>query len=171
MSKIGLFYASSTGNTEDTAQLIQEKLKPLEIDLHNIDSATDNAMENYTKIIIGASTWGEGDLQDDWEEYFPNLDNIDFSNKTVALFGLGDQDEYGEYFLNAMGTIYQKVVEKGAKVVGSWPIEDYDFEASTAVVDGEFVGLALDEDNEFDLTQDRVSQWTEQIKPYFQGAA
>ena len=168
MSIIGLFYASSTGNTEDVAKLIKEKMTHSEIELKNIADCVDNAMENYKYIILGASTWGEGDLQDDWEEYIQNLDSIDFSDKIVALFGLGDQEEYCDYYLDAMGTIYNKVVENGATVVGSWSTDGYDYDDSTAIRDGEFVGLALDEDNQSDLTDARVTRWIEQISPYFE---
>lgn len=167
MSKIGLFYASSTGNTEDVAKLIKEKISGVEVELHNVSDCTDDAMEQYEFIIIGASTWGEGDLQDDWEEFFPNLSNTDFSDKTVALFGLGDQEEYCDNYLDAMGTIYDEVIKEGATVVGSWSTDGYEYDESTAIRDGEFVGLALDEDNQYDLTDERVSRWVEQITPYF----
>ena len=167
MPKIGLFYASSTGHTEDVAQLIKEKMVENEVDLHNIADAVDNAMENYDLIIIGASTWGEGELQDDWEDYIHNLDNINFTQKTVAMFGLGDQEDYADNFLDAMGTIYDRIVANGANVIGSWSTDGYEFDESTAIRDGEFVGLALDEDNQYDLTKERVDQWIEQITPYF----
>lgn len=167
MSKIGLFYASSTGNTEKIAQLIKEKMSNSEIDLHDVAKAVGNAMEKYDLIIIGVSTWGEGELQDDWEDYIHNLDSINFSQKTVAMFGLGDQEEYYDNFLDAMGTIYYKILEHGANVIGSWSTDGYDFEESTAVNSGEFVGLALDEDNQYDLTNERIDRWIEQITPYF----
>ncbi|MEA3522450.1 MAG: flavodoxin, partial [Campylobacterota bacterium] len=138
-----------------------------EIELHNVSDCTDDAMEKYEFIIIGASTWGEGELQDDWEEFFPNLGKTDFSDKTVALFGLGDQEEYCDYYLDAMGTIYEEILKQGATVVGSWPTDGYDHDKSTAIRDGEFVGLALDEDNQDDLSNDRVTAWIAQIKPYF----
>lgn len=167
MSKIGLFYASSTGNTEDVAKTIEANMSGADITLHNVADCVDDAMEQYECIIIGASTWGEGELQDDWEDFFPNISNTNFSNKTVALYGLGDQEEYCDNFLDAMGTIYSEVVKKGAIVVGFWSTDGYDFDESTATVDGEFVGLALDEDNQDDLTNQRIVKWIEQISPYF----
>ena len=124
-------------------------------------------MEKYDLIIIGVSTWGEGELQDDWEDYIDNLDDINFAQKTVAMFGLGDQEEYCDNFLDAMGTIYERIIQRGANVVGSWSTDGYDFDESTALNNGEFVGLALDEDNQFDLTNERVDRWIEQIAPYF----
>lgn len=167
MPKIGLFYASSTGSTKDIAELIKKKMTDNEVELHDIAKSVANAMENYDLIIIGASTWGEGDLQDDWEDYIDNLDSINFSKKTVAMFGLGDQETYCDNFLDAMGTIYDRIIEHGANVIGSWPIDGYDFEESTAIHNGEFVGLALDEDNQSELSSERIDRWIEQITPYF----
>ena len=167
MQKIGLFYASSTGNTEFIAKTIKEKMSVANIELHNVIDCDDNALEQYEYIIIGISTWGEGDLQDDWEDYFPNISKSDFSTKTVALFGLGDQEEYCDNFLDAMGTIYSEVVQNGATVVGAWSVDGYEHDESTAIRDGEFVGLAIDEDNQSELTDNRVSSWIEQITPYF----
>ena len=167
MQKIGLFYASSTGNTEDIAKSIKEKMSDFDIDLQNVSDCVDDAMNKYDLLIFGISTWGEGDLQDDWEDYIHNLNEHNLMHKTVAMFGLGDQEEYSDNFLDAMGTIYDKVVESGATVVGSWPTDGYDFEESTAVRAGEFVGLALDEDNQDELHDERISKWIELITPYF----
>ena len=167
MSKIGLFYASSTGNTEDISITIKHQMSGFDIDLQNISDCVDNAMKEYDLLIFGVSTWGEGDLQDDWEDYLANLNEENLMNKTVAIFGLGDQEEYCDNFLDAMGTIYDKVVESGATVVGSWPTEGYNFEESRAVRDGEFVGLGLDEENQDDLHDVRIAKWIELITPYF----
>ena len=167
MSKIGLFYASSTGNTEDIAKTIKDQMSGFDIDLKNISDCVDDAMKNYDLLIFGVSTWGEGDLQDDWEDYIANLNKENLTNKTVAIFGLGDQEEYCDNFLDAMGTIYDKVVDSGATVVGAWPTDGYEFEESTAVRDGEFVGLGLDEENQDDLHDERIAKWIELITPYF----
>nr|WP_321268395.1 flavodoxin [uncultured Sulfurimonas sp.] len=167
MQKIGLFYASSTGNTENIANKIKNKMTDVEVELHNISECSDDALDKYKFIIIGASTWGEGDLQDDWEDYFPNLQKTDFSTKTVALFGLGDQEEYCDNYLDAMGIIYDEVIKNGATVVGSWPTEGYEHDESRAIQNGEFVGLALDEDNQEELSDERIEVWIEQISPYF----
>ncbi len=167
MQKIGLFYASNTGNTEDIAKSIKEKMSDFDIDLQNLSDCVDDAMNKYDLLIFGISTWGEGDLQDDWEDYIHNLNEHNLMHKTVSMFGLGDQEEYSDNFLDAMGTIYDKVVESGATVVGSWPTDGYDFEESTAVRAGEFIGLALDEDNQDELHDERISKWIELITPYF----
>ena len=167
MDKIGLFYASATGNTKDAAELIAKDLGEEYISMHNVDGCGKDEMQGFKKLIIGISTWGEGELQDDWKDYLPHMEKIDFTDKTVAFFGLGDQEEYCDNFLDAMGILYEVSIKKGATVVGSWPTDGYDFDESTAVRDGEFVGLGLDEDNQFDLSKERISQWVDQIKPYF----
>lgn len=167
MSKIGLFYASSTGNTEDVAKRIKENMSAFEIDLKNISDCIDNAMKEYDLLIFGVSTWGDGDLQDDWEDYITNLNEENLLNKTVAIFGLGDQEQYCDNFLDAMGTIYDKVVQSGATVVGTWPSDGYEFDESTALRNGEFIGLGIDEDNQDELTDERIVAWIELITPYF----
>ena len=158
-----IFYASSTGNTAEVAQLISKELGDIDI----IDIATHGVekINEYSKVIIGTPTWGDGELQDDFDESWDQFTSIDFSGKTVALFGLGDQDGYGEYYADAMGIIYEKVIENGANVVGSVEVTDeYYFEESKAVKDGSFVGLALDEDNQSELTKERITTWCNQIK-------
>ncbi len=167
MKKIGLFYASSTGNTENMATEIKESLSGLNITMHDIAQSANDEMTKYDALIIGVSTWGDGDLQDDWEDYIGNLDNAELDGKTIALFGLGDQEEYPDHFLSAMGTIYEKVVSLGANVVGSFPTDGFEFDESTAVVDGKFVGLALDEDNQDDQSQTRIKSWCDSIRPHF----
>jgi len=161
-----IFYASSTGNTENAAKQIRAELGGKEaIKLFDISTSGVERMNEYDKIIIGVSTWGEGDLQDDWDEAFDEFKSVDFSNKTVAFFGLGDQESYSDEYLDAMGTLYEAVSQNDSvKIIGQWSVEDYEFDESRAVVDDKFVGLALDEDNQSDMTEERVKTWCEQIK-------
>jgi flavodoxin I len=157
-----IFYASSTGNTSNVGKIISDQLGGIsKFDLSFSGAAK---IDEYDKVILGASTWGEGELQDDWEEAWDEFCDLDFSGKTVALYGLGDQEGYGDEFVDAMGIIYDQVIAKGAKVVGNWPVDGYDFESSNAVRDGSFVGLAIDEDNQDDMTEERIAAWCEDIK-------
>ena len=164
---IGIFYGSNGGATETAAEKIKDALD-LEADLHDIANTEMEKFDEYTQIIIGTSTWGEGELQDDWEKCFEDFEDVDFSGKTVAFFGLGDQEGYEENFQDAMGILHDAAVEKGANVVGNgWPTEGYEYEESIAVQDGAFVGLALDEDNQYDESDERIAKWVEMIKPSF----
>ncbi len=160
-----IFYASSTGNTEEVANKIHEKLNDFEL----IDISQDgiSKMNDCNFVIIGSSTWGEGDLQDDWEDCFDELQSIEFKEKTVAFFGLGDQDGYGDEFADAIGILYEVISEKGAKIVGHTSIDGYDFDNSRAVVDGEFIGLVIDEDNQSELTDERIENWCKENSKFF----
>jgi flavodoxin I len=158
-----IFYGSSTGNTESVAKEIAKNLGIQEV----FDIAKEGAakIEQHEKLILGTSTWGSGDLQDDWDDEWATFKEIDFKGKTVALFGLGDQECYGDNYLDAMGSIYEVVVKNGGIVVGEWSSEGYIHDASAAEIEeGYFVGLALDEDNESELSASRIEQWCSQIK-------
>lgn len=157
-----IFYATSTGNTEEVANKIHEKLDGFEL----IDISSDGVdkMNDCESIVLGVSTWGEGELQDDWEDCFDDIQEIDFKDKKVALFGLGDQESYGHEFVDALGIMYETLVEQNAKIIGKTSIDGYEYDYSKAEVDGEFVGLVIDEDNQEDLTDERVEKWCNEIK-------
>ena len=164
---VGIFYGSNGGATEKVAEMIKDELG-VEADLIDVADAQISDFDKYTEMILGTSTWGEGDLQDDWDDIFDDFQKVDLSGKTVALFGNGDQEGYPNNFLDGMGTLYKQAVENGASVVGNgWSKDGYDFDESTAIVDDAFVGLAVDEDNQDDLTASRVTQWVDGIKEYF----
>lgn len=132
-------------------------------DIYDVGKAGADSLAPYDVLLLGTSTWGLGDLQDDWESFIKTLASADLSGKKVALFGCGDASSYPDTFCNAMGTIYGVVKDKAA-VVGFTEVDGYSFDDSEAVVDGRFVGLALDEDNESNLTDERIDRWTEQLQ-------
>ena len=119
---------------------------------------------NVTQLLWVFQTWGEGELQDDWEDCFGEIQDMDFSNKKVALFGLGDQDGYPDEFVDALGIMYEELSSKGVNLVGFTSAEGYEFDESKANIDGQFCGLVIDEDNQGDLTDERISQWCSSIK-------
>jgi flavodoxin I len=176
MSRIGLFFSSSTGNTRRIAKSIKKRFDDDTMaDALNVNKASAGLVAGYSHLILGTSTLGGGQLPGlstdcmggGWEEFLPQLKDVDFSGKTVALFGLGNQDKYPDEFVDAMGEIYHFVVARGARVVGAWPADDYDFIASKALVNDEFVGLVLDQENQKILTDARVDTWLKQIAPEF----
>jgi flavodoxin I len=166
MKKIGIFYGSSTGNTELIADKIQQAFGEEKADVFNIDAVEKIEMEQYPYLIFGTSTWGLGDLQDDWEEFIDIFNTIDLSKKKVALFGLGDQEVYTESFVNGMGELYAHI-SKRTNIVGEWPTEGYDFISSKAVKKDKFVGLAIDFDNEPKKADKKIQAWVEQLKKEF----
>lgn len=176
MPRIGLFFASSTGNTRRIAKAIKKRFDDDAMaDALNVNKASAESVAGYSHLIFGTSTLGGGQLPGlstdcmggGWEEFLPQLKDVDFSGKTVALFGFGDQEKYPEEFVDAMGIIYEFVVARGAKVVGTWPADDYDFISSQALVNDEFVGLVLDQENQKALTDARLETWLKLIAPEF----
>lgn len=163
---IAIYYGSNNGNTENIAKIVQQQLGGKEaVKLYDV-ALLDNAdsMLGFDLLLWGCPTWGEGDLQDDWESFYENLDSINLSGKTVALFGLGDQDSYGHEFISALKILHDKAQQCGAKIIGYWPDDGYEYDSSESVSDGYFCGLAIDEDNQEELTNARVEQWCGQLK-------
>jgi len=163
--KIGLFYGSSTCYTEIAAEKIQTELGESLVDLFNIKDEGLSKINDYDIVILGISTWDFGELQEDWGKLWDQIDGINVNGKIVAIFGLGDQDGYSEWFVDAVGMLHDKILPQDPKIVGYWPIDGYDFKASKALTeDGQyFVGLALDEDTQYELSDQRISDWSLQI--------
>ena len=164
MGTIGLFYGSSTGNTKDATEQIKAAMGNDVASVINIAGEKAETLAVFDTLIFGISTWGYGDMQDDWASFQPELTKIDWSGKRMALFGLGDQYGYADTFVDAMGLLYEPLVAGGAQIVGAWAGQDYDFEASAAHQDGKFVGLALDADNQANMTASRIKEWVQQVK-------
>lgn len=169
MEKIGLFFGSDDGNTERVSYLIQQCLGESVVDVLDIAEVTVLDFARYQRVILGIPTWDFGQIQSDWEEFWEDIAEVDFSEKSVALFGLGDQFGYGDYFLDAMGMLHEVVVARGANVVGYWSADGYDFDASKAYLREQnvFVGLAIDEDQQANQTALRVNQWCAKIHESF----
>lgn len=164
MAVVGLFYGSDTGNTENISKMIQKQIGENLIDVRDIAKSTKADIEAYDFLLIGIPTWYYGESQADWDDFMPTLKEIDFTGKIVGIFGCGDQEDYAEYFCDAMGTIRDVVEQNSGVIVGHWPTEGYTFEASQALVDEDtFVGLCIDEDRQPELTNDRVNRWCKQI--------
>ncbi|MEI5638608.1 MULTISPECIES: flavodoxin FldA [unclassified Pseudoalteromonas] len=164
MASVGIFFGSDTGNTEHVAKMIQKELGKKLVDVKDIAKSSKEEIAEFDLLLFGIPTWYYGEAQCDWDDFFPELEEIDFDGKLVAIFGCGDQEDYAEYFLDAMGMINDIVTERGAIVIGNWSTDGYDFEASKALVDdNNFVGLGIDEDRQPELTEQRVKQWCAQV--------
>lgn len=164
MKKTGIFYGSTTGTTESVARLIADKLGIAPADVHEVSKVDTALVESYDALILGTSTWGDGELQDDWYDGLKVLQGAHLSGKIVALFGCGDSESYSDTFCDAMGLLYEGLKDSGCTFVGAVDDSDYTYSASVAAADGKFVGLALDDVNESDRTDDRVSAWAAQLQ-------
>ena len=135
------------------------------VSLHNIASDSIELMSEYQYLVLGIPTWDYGELQEDWESNWEAIDSLDFTGKQVAIYGLGDQIGYPEWFQDALGYLWVKIVNLGASTVGAWPNQGYSFEQSKALTeDGQFfVGLPLDDENQFELSDNYIAKWSQQI--------
>ena len=159
MGKTAIIYGSTTGTTEDIAGRIASKLNIAQGDIYEISKVTADTVAGYDTLLLGSSTWGSGDLQDDWYDGIETLKGADLAGKKIALFGCGDSSSYSDTFCSALGTIYNDLKDSGAIFVGSVDPSDYTFDGSDAVVDGQFVGLPIDEGNDSEKTDERISNW------------
>ena len=164
--KIGIFYGSSTGQTEIVAEKLHQLLGEENADLINVDGATKKDLEKYPYLVFGTPTWGVGEMQDDWEDFAEIVEKTDLKGKKIALFGLGDQDTYPDSFADGVGMLYNKIKDK-AVIVGKWPKSGYTFHESEAFRDNSFVGLIIDQENQAAKTTERLEKWVELLKKEF----
>jgi flavodoxin I len=173
MAKIGIFFGTDTGTTRLIAKKMAKILgdaasKPLNVNRISVDD-----MLQYDSLILGTPSYGEGQLPGistgvkagSWEEFLPQLDGVDLTGKRIALYGLGNQDKYADRFANSLFALYEKLTSLGADIIGAWPVNGYTFEHSKSVVDGQFVGLILDQNNQAMLTEERITTWLAQVSP------
>ena len=170
MAKIGMFWGSSTDMTSLASEGIQEEIQNFGHDIDSInirDSGLEPILE-YKNVIIGCPTWNVGELQDDWDLLYKDYQKLRFDNITGAFFGVGDQMGYNYNYLDAVGLLARPFMENGGKLIGRWSIEGYEFDESVAVEGEEFLGLALDYDNQDTMSGERIKKWTSLIQGEFE---
>lgn len=159
MKKIGIFYGSTTGSTGNLATTVANTLNVDKADVHDVSGASPEAVLDYDVLLIGSSTWGYGDLQDDMEFFLPKLTVLNLTGKKVGLFGCGDSSAYPDTFCNALAEIKEQLSTTGCTFIGDVPSEGYTYEDSRAEEDGQLIGLLIDDMNEDHLTGDRLTRW------------
>ncbi len=167
MKQIALFYGSDTGCTDDITKDLTALWGEDELDVREICDVSKEDFNHFDIFIFGLSTWYDGDLQSDWEDFYDEFKKIDFTNKVVAIYGLGDQIGYGEYFVDGIGILAKVILQNGGTIIGHWPYKEYRFTDSIAMIEdkeGYFYGLAIDHDNESQLTDERLKKWIQQVK-------
>ena len=162
MKKTIVVFGSSTGTCEAIAEKIAQKLGCEVMDVQNL---TAEVVESHENLILGTSTWGADELQDDWFDGLKVLQGADLSGKTIALFGCGDCESYSDTFVGGIGELYNGIKASGARFVGAVDTDGYTFDDSEAVIDGKFIGLPLDDVNEDDKTDTRIDAWIAEISP------
>ena len=163
MKKIGIFYGSNTGMTAEVADEIAALLGVAKDDIHNVAKSAPSEVAPYDVLLLGASTWGNGELQDDWYDFIDGLETLDLKGKKIALFGCGDET-MSDTFCGALGEIYSRLQNTGAAFVGAFDANVYEFDNSPAFIDGVYVGLCLDQVNKEELTAPRIKEWVAKLK-------
>ena len=163
MAKIGIFYGSSTGYTAEVAERIAKKLGVEMADVHNVGDTAPSKLGEYDVLILGSSTWGSGDMETDWQDFINGAEELSLQGKKIAIFGCGDET-MSDTFCDAIGKIYHRLQDTGAKFIAPFNADGYTFNHSEASVNGVFVGLPLDEVNHPDLTDAKIDAWTKEIK-------
>lgn len=163
MKKIGIFYGSNTGMTAEVAEEIAVSFGISKEDVHNVSKSAPSEVAPYDVLLLGTSTWGNGELQDDWYDFIDGLEALDLKGKKIALFGCGDET-MRDTFCGAIGELYNRLQKTGATFVGAFDANVYDFDNSPAFIDGVYVGLCLDQVNKEELTAPRIKEWVAKVK-------
>ncbi|MBD5285479.1 MAG: flavodoxin [Bacteroides sp.] len=163
MKKIGIFYGSNTGMTAEVAEEIAASFGISKEDVHNVSKSAPSEVAPYDVLLLGTSTWGNGELQDDWYDFIDGLEALDLKGKKIALFGCGDET-MRDTFCGAIGELYNRLQKTGATFVGAFDANVYDFDNSPAFIDGVYVGLCLDQVNKEELTAPRIKEWVAKVK-------
>lgn len=172
MSKIAIFYGPVGGAVNRVADKIKAAIGEDKVEMVAVKEASASDIEKFDKIIFGASTvgsdtWDAEFSNNDWAKFLPELSKVNFAEKTVAIFGLGDHVTYANGFVDHIGIVGKELMKNGAELVGPVSTEGYEFEESEAVIDEMFIGLPIDEDFESELTDDRIAAWLKTIQPDF----
>lgn len=163
MDKTAIIFGSTTGMTEDIANRIASLLNITKDNMYEVANITPEIISQYDIMLLGSSTWGSGELQDDWYDGVEVLKKSDLNGKKISFFGTGDSDSYPDTFCDAMGIIYKEIESSGAIFIGQVDTSEYTFDDSVSIVNGKFVGLALDETNESNKTDERISRWIKSL--------
>ena len=164
MKKTAIIYSFNSLKTRKIAEKIIESFGDFHPEPVNAEEISGNILLGYDKMILGVPTWFDGELPNYWDEFVPELEDLDLQGREFAIFGLGDQKEYPENFADGIGIMAQLLEKQGGKITGYTSGEGYVFEKSRALEGNRFRGLVLDQENQARLTGGRVSEWVKTLK-------
>ena len=174
MNKTVIFFSPTGGNVDRVANKLGDLIGKEKVDIIPVKEADEEDLLKYNKIIlvgstVGADHWNNEIIVDEWTEFFTKIEEISFEKKKVAIIGLGNSVLYPEHFADGMAVLYERIIKQKGRPLGFVDAEGYDFEDSEALNDdGLFCGLAIDEDNEAELTTERLEKWISILKSDFE---
>lgn len=161
--KYGIFYGSQTGTTAEVARRIAKALGVKDDDVHDVSKTAPHALGDYDVLVMGTSTWGDGEIEEDWYDFIDGAQSLYLKGKKMAIFGCGDES-MSETFCSGVGELYKRMLGTEVTPIGAYTAAPYEFNHSDAIIDGRCVGLLLDEVNRADLTDGRIAEWTAQLR-------
>lgn len=167
MKKRAIIYSFNTKKTGKIAEQIIAAFGKNAPEPVNAEDLNGEKFLEYDELILGVPTWFDGELPNYWDEFVPELEDLDLKGKKIALYGLGDQKNYGENFIDAVGLMADILEEQGASIVGFTSVEGYNYESSRAERGDKFAGLAIDYENQGSKNKERVSAWVDQLEIEF----
>ena len=167
MSKTAIIYSFNTQKSKKISEKIIDAFGKSELEVVNAEELTKEVLEKYDNFILSAPTWFDGELPNYWDEFVPDLEEMDLKGKKFAIFGLGDQKGYSENFCDAIGLLAEIIEDCGGTIAGHTPLEGYTFESSKAQRGDQFVGLPLDQENQARKTGERIQKWVKSLKEAF----
>jgi flavodoxin I len=167
MKKIGIFYSFRSHKTKQQVKKMIKHLGEKNVEQVDVDVASHKDFEKFENYIFAVPTWFDGELPNYWDEFLPTIEDDSLKGKTFALFGGGDQKGYPENFVDGLGIMAEFIEKRGGEVVGFTSVEGYQFEASMAQRGDQFVGLALDIENQAALTEERIEKWIKEVEKAF----
>jgi flavodoxin I len=167
MSKTGIFYSFNTKKSKLVAEKIIDAFGKDNLEINNTEDINEKTFLKYDNLILSVPTWFDGELPNYWDEFVPAIEDMDLNGKKVAMFGLGNQRDYSENFVDGIGILGELLEERGAKLIGFTSTKGYEYESSKAERGDQFCGLAIDQDTQAKLTNKRVKDWVEQVKGEF----
>ena len=173
-AQVGIFYGTSTGSTQECADMIKaefgEEIADGPFDIESVDSSElQTSLESYQALILGSPTWNTAaDTERSgtrWDElYYTTLPKFNLAGKKVAVFGLGDQISYAENYADAAGELFDVFEGLGCKMFGFTSQEGYEHEDSKTIRGDKFCGLLLDMVNQEELSEERIRNWVTQLR-------
>jgi flavodoxin I len=167
MKKIGIFYSFNTTKTGQAVRMLIEEFGTDNTEKTNAETVTAEQVKSFDNLIFGVPTWFDGELPNYWDEFVPELEDMNLKGKRIAIFGNGDQKNYPENFVDGIGIMADLLESRGAKIVGFTDIKGYQFESSRALRGDKFAGLALDFENQPRQNKERIGKWAAQLKKEF----
>lgn len=120
MGKALIIFGSTTGNTEEMAEMVQKVLDDagLQTEIKNVqDAGVEDLTDSHDLLLLGCPAYGDDtiELQEDFEEFYGQLDGVKLNGKPFAVFAPGDSSY--EYFCGSVDMLEEKMTEMGGKLV------------------------------------------------------